>query len=675
SVDKERTSKSGEPTGIQEAERQPTERTEAGVKEESYVEALKETFVESKQRKRRTELVARHLQLLDTMEQQHHKYRDEAEPPFSGTPSTSEAPELLPPGSQRTPEFVQLVDYSQSSGDTEVLRNCSSTAVSDPLTAAQHTLTSPPRIHIELGQQGKDRRLEGWIWQLLKQRCVTAAICPITSGVGAASLHKDTLARMPSFSMVMSLTRMSPESDVECTAKDGQKENSLGSVKGVLTEGNGQVERFNRTLLSMLRTLEDKEKDDWKESLAKVVHAYNCTKSEATGYAPYYLIFGRSPRLPIDLLFKLREDEAHMDYDDYVSCWKQRMQEAYTVASETATKEAARGKAYYDRRVKGRDLQPGDRVLLRNLTPRGGPAKIQSYWENQIYKVMGRKTDDSPVYRICPETGNGREKVVHRNLLLPCDFLPLEKPPAQTVQPQKDSPTVTRKKLRRLGTQQQQPGNGDTSDDDYAGTYQWHLRPVPERQQSQVSLNPLAEPFQPKPSLHVQEEDLPLQSEEDLPLQSEEDLPLQTEEDLPLQTEEDLPLQSEEDLPLQSEEDLPLQSEEDLPLQSEEDLPLQSEEDLPLQSEEDLPLQSEEDLPLQSEEDLPLQSKENRPNQSQSPGIDLERSRGSKVVMDIPVPNSGESNSERQQPKRQSQTPRVLSYDTLGQPTLVQRDK
>ena len=100
---------------------------------------------------------------------------------------------------------------------------------------------------------------------------------------------------------------------------------------------------------------------------------------------------GQSIRLPIDLLFKLREDEAHMDYDDYVSCWKQRMQEAYTMASETATKEAARGKAYYDRRVKGRDLQPGERVLLRHLTPRGGPAKIQSYWENQIYKVMGRK--------------------------------------------------------------------------------------------------------------------------------------------------------------------------------------------------------------------------------------------------------------------------------------------
>uniref|UniRef100_A0A1A8SA02 Gypsy retrotransposon integrase-like protein 1 n=1 Tax=Nothobranchius rachovii TaxID=451742 RepID=A0A1A8SA02_9TELE len=347
-------------------------------------------------------------------------------------------------------------------------------------------------------------------------------------------------------------------------------------------QGNGQVERLNRTLLSMLRTLEDNEKDDWKESLAKVVHAYNCTKNEATGYAPYYLIFGRSPRLPIDLLFDLKRDEAHVDYDDYVSCWKKRMQEAYTVASQTATKEAARGKVYYDKKVKGRDLQPGDRVLLRNLTPRGGPAKIQSFWENQVYKVRDRKADDSPVYVISPENGQGRDKVVHRNLLLPCDFLPLEKPSTQTGQPQKDSSTVTRKKSRPLH-RQQQPGNGDTSDDDDSGTFQWHLRPVPGRRQRQTLLNPLAESFQPHLSLHCQEEDSPLQSEEDLPPQSEETVP------------------------------------------------------------------------------------------EQIKGSDNDRLLRGDSMADIRAATGSETDSVRQRPQRQRQRPTVLSYDTLGQPTLVQR--
>ncbi|MEW8338814.1 MAG: integrase core domain-containing protein [Candidatus Thiodiazotropha taylori] len=52
--------------------------------------------------------------------------------------------------------------------------------------------------------------------------------------------------------------------------------------------GNGMTERFNRTLLNMLGTLKDHQKQDWKSYVAPLVQSYNATRHDNTGYSPFF---------------------------------------------------------------------------------------------------------------------------------------------------------------------------------------------------------------------------------------------------------------------------------------------------------------------------------------------------------------------------------------------------
>ena len=63
---------------------------------------------------------------------------------------------------------------------------------------------------------------------------------------------------------------------------------------------NDQCKRFNSTLINMLGMLPKEKKLEWKNHIGTLVHAYNCTWNSATGFSPYFLMFGRQPCLPIN---------------------------------------------------------------------------------------------------------------------------------------------------------------------------------------------------------------------------------------------------------------------------------------------------------------------------------------------------------------------------------------
>ena len=96
---------------------------------------------------------------------------------------------------------------------------------------------------------------------------------------------------------------------------------------------NGQVERMNQTIIRMISKLEEEKKACWSEHLPELLMAYNATRSAVTGYSPYYLLFRRRPRIPVDYLFPILHDSPHQTKMEVsVAAMQRRLKEAFAVA-------------------------------------------------------------------------------------------------------------------------------------------------------------------------------------------------------------------------------------------------------------------------------------------------------------------------------------------------------
>ena len=110
-------------------------------------------------------------------------------------------------------------------------------------------------------------------------------------------------------------------------------------------QGNGSAERVHQTLQRMIGKLDPEKRRKWPEHIGSMVIAYSATRSQVTGYSLYFLMFGRRPRLPVDLLFPtVNNREWTRTINEYVKTLYERLRECLKLAQESATKEANRQK-------------------------------------------------------------------------------------------------------------------------------------------------------------------------------------------------------------------------------------------------------------------------------------------------------------------------------------------
>lgn len=74
-------------------------------------------------------------------------------------------------------------------------------------------------------------------------------------------------------------------------------------------QSNGLDERMNQTLKAALQKLVNDSQDDWDQLLDNVLFAYRTSRQASTKYTPFFLMYGREARLPIDITLTDSERE------------------------------------------------------------------------------------------------------------------------------------------------------------------------------------------------------------------------------------------------------------------------------------------------------------------------------------------------------------------------------
>ena len=103
--------------------------------------------------------------------------------------------------------------------------------------------------------------------------------------------------------------------------------------------------------------------------VAPLVHAYNATRHDSTGFSPYFLMFGRHSRLAVDAYLGLNSphDPSDPSRQHYASKLQKRLNFAYQVASSEAQKSAGCPKLIYDSKVRESTVDIGTGSLLEML--------------------------------------------------------------------------------------------------------------------------------------------------------------------------------------------------------------------------------------------------------------------------------------------------------------------
>jgi transposase InsO family protein len=184
--------------------------------------------------------------------------------------------------------------------------------------------------------------------------------------------------------------------------------NQTLGVKKVTTtshhpQTDGEVERFNKTLKEQLRARLGHDQTDWDQHLEYITAGYNAAIHPVTGETPFFLMFGRDFRLPLDQEL-LGQASTPASVEQRKSDLAGKLKTLHEDVKRRYNENAEKMKAAYDSSRTTEDkLKEGDLVLLeRSRAPElGQRATLLPLWIGP--------------YRIIERLGPVNVRIVHQN--------------------------------------------------------------------------------------------------------------------------------------------------------------------------------------------------------------------------------------------------------------------
>ena len=125
-----------------------------------------------------------------------------------------------------------------------------------------------------------------------------------------------------------------------------------------------------------------KNQKDWDDFIPLILFAHQTSISEAIGDSPFYCLYGREPRLPVDVKFlPPPADDLSTSVLDHRKRIVEKVELAQNLACENIQRSQQKIKEYYDRNASQPLFEIGQRVW--DYTP-----KTKNLHEGSIKEVV-----------------------------------------------------------------------------------------------------------------------------------------------------------------------------------------------------------------------------------------------------------------------------------------------